>query len=882
MKSRPLQLSLQDHAHRHRLAHSILIGASALVVMMTVILGWALYQDYHNTLQRAGERLQTQLRAYSSAVDMAFVSADHALSHAREDIRWHGTLADDAVRMRPVLLRHLLSAPALDSLILYRPDGTTAVSTGLAAELRTGAPDWVRAALAANLHTATGSTATGSLATGSSDGRLGVSMRVTAPDGTVLGVLLATIDRDRIQSELETGEAYGGQNLMLLDSDNQALLVADPHSRRDLRPVLTRLHTLLTPGDFSGYGTRLVLGDQYLFALRQLSQQPIRALAVIERSRALAGWEMRTLTGGGVLVLVMLMTLLFLRQWREGALRQRDTLNDLAHLYQAIEQIPSPILITDLRSRIIYVNRAYLDRSGYQRHEVMGQKPAILSGNTPDATYRSLWQHLEREQPWEGEFINRMNDGSMRIEHTVITPVRDVDGEIASYFAISSDITEKREAEERLFRYRVIVDASSEMLALIDRDYRYLQVNTSYLAYHGRARDEIEGHSIAELWGEAFFNERIRHRVDQAFAGEAVSYEEWFDYRRKGRRYCKVTCNPVHGSGDRVEKIVVNISDITELKRSEQALRTSEARFRTLSEFSPMGVFEADAGGHNLYSNRHLCDMTGRSADELSAYGWAESVYPDDRDRVADSWGRTIAQRLPEWHCDARMLNGDGEVRWFRAFARRFEGEHSEDARYIGTVLDITEQIEHQQILESKNRELERLSTTDVLTGLANRGRLEELLAQEIHRYERYGSGCALIMVDVDHFKQVNDTCGHAVGDQVLRQLATLMRDNTRLSDCAGRWGGEEFLIVCPNTSLEGARQLAEALRQRIEESVFPVIGQRTCSFGVTAICPGDNARQLLQRADDALYRAKYAGRNRVEVGPGNIEVTLENDDPAA
>lgn len=160
----------------------------------------------------------------------------------------------------------------------------------------------------------------------------------------------------------------------------------------------------------------------------------------------------------------------------------------------------------------------------------------------------------------------------------------------------------------------------------------------------------------------------------------------------------------------------------------------------------------------------------------------------------------------------------------------------------------------------------QRISEHKQLTGLINRGRTEQMLAEEIHRYHRYGTSFGLIMLDVDHFKQVNDTCGHEVGDQVLCRLAKLMQEHTRLSDCPGRWGGEEFLILCPNTDLKGVQQLAEALRERIANEDFPVIGQRTCSFGVTVIGPGDNAKALLVRADEALYRAKSGGRNRVEV----------------
>ncbi|MBS99698.1 MAG: hypothetical protein CMI01_13605 [Oceanospirillaceae bacterium] len=114
-------------------------------------------------------------------------------------------------------------------------------------------------------------------------------------------------------------------------------------------------------------------------------------------------------------------------------------------------------------------------------------------------------------------------------------------------------------------------------------------------------------------------------------------------------------------------------------------------------------------------------------------------------------------------------------------------------------------------------------------------------------------------------FKQVNDTCGHAVGDQVLVTISKTLRNNTRRSDYVGRWGGEEFLIVCPHTNRDGAVSLAESLRERIDEARFPVIGHRTCSFGVAELQPGDQPKDILKRADDALYLAKNNGRNRVE-----------------
>ena len=858
MTSQPFHLSLKVNQKDNRLARSIFLGVGALLLVMTTMLGWGLYQDYRHSLQSAGERLQTQLRAFGSAVDIAFVSADHVLHDTRHTLESRPQSLDEQTDLRQLLLFNLLETPALGSLTLYHPDGRVAASAGHSAGVRHQAPDWVMDGLKAGSQSFAGI----------EDGHLGVADQVTTPQGHVVGILLATVDPERIDSELESGDGYGGQQLMLLDNSNRPLMVTGPDFQQRKQEMLRQLDQQLELDHFSAYGTRLVFGEQYLFAIRQLGQQPIRVFAAIERDRVLAGWTFRASLAGASLGIVLLLSLAFLKHWRNSRARERLAANDLAHLYQAIEQMPSPIVITDLERRIIYVNRAFLTRSGYRSEEVLGQKPKMLaSGQTPAATYRALHRELKLEQSWEGEFVNRMRDGSERVEQAMITPVRDVDGRVASYFAISYDVTEKREFEARLYRYREIVNAADELMALVDSHYCYQQVNRRYLEYHQLERDQIEGQALWTLYGEELFHSQIKPLCDAALQGTPFVSEGWFEFKGAGRRFCRTTGHPIAGDDGHIESIAINIADLTERKQSEEALRNSEARFRALAEFSPMGIFEADADGRNIYSNRYFCDMLGGSADELRGFGWTGMLHPEDLESVRSSWQDTTARQHPDWYCKGRLLSGEGEVRWFRCVARRYDDPDATEVRYIGIIVDITDQVEHQAVLEHKNQELERLSTTDALTGLANRGRLEALMTQEIHRYERYGTGFAIVMLDVDYFKQVNDTCGHPVGDQVLRQLADLMRMNSRLSDCPGRWGGEEFLILCPNTGLEGARQLAESLRRHIEQTHFPVIGHRTCSFGVTVIQPGDQSKEMLKRADDAMYRAKSGGRNRVEVG---------------
>ncbi len=171
--------------------------------------------------------------------------------------------------------------------------------------------------------------------------------------------------------------------------------------------------------------------------------------------------------------------------------------------------------------------------------------------------------------------------------------------------------------------------------------------------------------------------------------------------------------------------------------------------------------------------------------------------------------------------------------------------------------------------LEASHREVTQLSITDRLTQLVNRIRLDQVLEEWIQLAQRYGTPFSAILLDLDHFKEVNDHHGHLVGDDVLKRVAHALTVNTRSVDVVGRWGGEEFLVVVPNTRLEEARRLAEKLRAAIGSTEIPIVGRKRCSLGVAEYTPGDDPHTLVARADKALYDAKRAGRNRVEIGRG-------------
>lgn len=168
-----------------------------------------------------------------------------------------------------------------------------------------------------------------------------------------------------------------------------------------------------------------------------------------------------------------------------------------------------------------------------------------------------------------------------------------------------------------------------------------------------------------------------------------------------------------------------------------------------------------------------------------------------------------------------------------------------------------------QKGMEVELGELNYLASTDRLTGAWNRRYLEEMVKTEIERLAQYHQPLSMILADIDHFKAVNDRFGHAVGDQVLITVAQALRTSLRGSDSLARWGGEEFVVLCPHTSLATAQVVAERLRSRIEATSFDGVGQVTISLGIAECLIGESATHWFERADAALYRAKQNGRNR-------------------
>lgn len=308
-----------------------------------------------------------------------------------------------------------------------------------------------------------------------------------------------------------------------------------------------------------------------------------------------------------------------------------------------------------------------------------------------------------------------------------------------------------------------------------------------------------------------------------------------------------------------------------ELLKSSRYLEQSEERLRLALEAVGDGVWDWFPGTDTVAFTSGWWGMLNelKKPNECMIYEWIDRVHPDDIQMLSDQITKLLNGNETKLHCEHRLRSSDGSYKWF--LARGFASYDSKNSklRIIGTHTDIHKRRIMEETILKHSSELEQLANTDSLTGINNRRSLIDKLVEELHRAERYNRPLSLLMVDIDHFKHVNDQYGHNAGDAVLIEFCRTIKSALRKNNSFGRIGGEEFAIILPETTLENAIVVAELLRQKIENALIGIRDgltlQITCSFGATvALSVNDTISDIMRRADVALYQAKNCGRNRV------------------
>jgi diguanylate cyclase (GGDEF)-like protein/PAS domain S-box-containing protein len=399
-------------------------------------------------------------------------------------------------------------------------------------------------------------------------------------------------------------------------------------------------------------------------------------------------------------------------------------------------------------------------------------------------------------------------------------------------------------------------------MLVFDRELRLLLSAGQKLGY-GNGSDPAacrEGAFVGNAFPERLWM-LIEPLCRSALAGETRSREIW---SAEDSRSLMVDVGPLRldspeggaGGSSEIACGVAVIVDVTARRAADTVVRPSDAHFEQVFERAPIGTGLIDLNGHWTLVNRALCEITGYTTDELIGRRFAEITHPDDVENDAAQYAKLLAGVIPAFQTEKRYFTAAGETLSAILSISLVRDRESAPLHFIAQLQDISER----KRLEER---LRHLADHDPLTGLRNRRLFENDLRLQVARSQRYGEHAAVMMVDLDAFKAINDLHGHKVGDETLRAIATALTRRLRETDLVARLGGDEFAVLLPHADERGTALVADGLRR--------VIAACGIDLGDTVVHPSGSvgaamidrhtvsAEQVLDEADRAMYAAKRA-----------------------
>ena len=387
-----------------------------------------------------------------------------------------------------------------------------------------------------------------------------------------------------------------------------------------------------------------------------------------------------------------------------------------------------------------------------------------------------------------------------------------------------------------------------DIIMQVDNQKRYVWANTQGLAFFG---EDVIGKEASEYFEG---KQDTYTNIHPMLTGETDSvYVESWQRRHDGeKRLLAWWCQNLKDEEGKIKGALSTARDITEERNAQQDIEKLSKALEQIDDI----VYITDRFGMISYVNAAFCRHTGYPKEEvLRQNAKITKSGMHAKEFYKELWSVILSGEVYRNTVMNRKKNGD--LYYEKKTITPLKDDHGVIVGFISTGKDVTEET-------MLNKEIERIATVDQLTGIYNRHKFEELFMIESERFRRFSQPLSLILIDIDHFKGVNDTYGHDVGDKVLVQLSAIVQESIRKIDIFARWGGEEFLLLCPGTDIENVRKLAEKIRQSVENTSFPVVGKITISLGLSGFHSDDSFNELFKRADQGLYYAKEHGRNQV------------------
>lgn len=503
---------------------------------------------------------------------------------------------------------------------------------------------------------------------------------------------------------------------------------------------------------------------------------------------------------------------------------------------------------------------------------MLGYAPGELAGRPVREIYTSdehwrmgdkFYDSLAGGGVFEIDAPLRRKDGSRQWVHLQMRAANPESPRESAIFAIM-DISARREAERGLKRseamYRNLVETSNDLIWAIDREGAWTYLNAA-------ASQRIYGCDPAELLGRPM-SERIAPEVlardlavfQRVLGGEGVHNYESRHLRRDGVHVdLSFNAIPLRDSRGEAVGATGTARDVSEQKMAAAALHESVEKLRLAADAADLYYWEWDADADTLTWGRNPAGLLGLA--EQPASPWLDLrklVHPDDLERYQAA-GQRALESAEGFRCEFRVVAPGGETRWLISEGKLIRGRDGASRRVLGATRDITQ-------AKRQEEEVRFLAYHDTLTGLPNRRLLDDRLKQAVYLAQRRDGRVGVMLVDLDEFKQVNDTLGHRAGDSVLREVSRRLAGCVRKADTLARQGGDEFVIVIPDLGIEADCQVvAEKILRTLQEEC--IVDGRAFRIGASigiSVFPADagDGESLLRNADVAMYRAKQLGRN--------------------
>ena len=557
----------------------------------------------------------------------------------------------------------------------------------------------------------------------------------------------------------------------------------------------------------------------------------------------------------------------------------RELRTQLLFTQQLIEAIPNPVFFKDAQGRYLGCNRAFEDYVGQPRENLVGRTVFDIAPKDLAEAYEAADRALIAKpgtQSYEASVLYA-RDGS---RHDVLfnkATFYDTAGEIAGLVGVIVDITQRKQLEantrESNERLRAVIQAAP--LAIISRDLEGVirMWNPAAERMFGWREEEVLN-TVIEVVPEDLKEQALALR-QRAQEGESVWIEETTRVRRDGRAFdCAVSISPVYGGDGDVNGTMVTIADITPRKAAEHALRESEQRLRLAMDAAQMGMWYWECDTDSFSYSEGLNILFGRRPNDPSIGYRAlqERLHPEDRELFAATMRHAVKQGN-DFQVDYRVVWPDGSTHWMtnRAQVHRDTAGHAQ--RVVGVAMDITDR----KLAEQR---IAHMAHHDALTGLPNRVLLRDRIQQAIAHAHRSGSQLAVLFIDLDRFKNINDSLGHQLGDRLLQSVASRILVCVREGDTVARVGGDEFVIVIPGLhSSTDASAVATKILD-VLASAFHLHGNDlhvAASIGISLYpADGSDAETLMRNADTAMYYAKDSGRGNYQFFTQHMNVAAQ------